>query len=131
MTHLLSSLANGNVILALEGGYNLTSIAYSMVLCTKALLGDPLPPVTLNNDIHPSALRSIHDTLRTHAKYWTVLTPFVKTLPSFDEGLVPIGKYPGEQAEQKEEEQKEEVQMMASLQIKESNVLNNNDQLEP
>lgn len=38
-THWLSSLANGKIILCLEGGYNVNSISHSMVMCTKALLG--------------------------------------------------------------------------------------------
>jgi histone deacetylase 6 len=45
MTKLLSTLANGNIILALEGGYNLTSISESMSNCVSTLLGDPCPSV--------------------------------------------------------------------------------------
>ena len=45
MTHHLTALAGGRVVVALEGGYNLVSIAESATACAKALLGDPLPPV--------------------------------------------------------------------------------------
>ncbi|CAL1542444.1 unnamed protein product [Lymnaea stagnalis] len=43
MTHMLMGLANGRVVLALEGGYNLRSIAESMAACTSVLLGDQCP----------------------------------------------------------------------------------------
>lgn len=82
MTHLLSSLANGKIILALEGGYNLTSISYSMSLCTKALLGDPIPSLRLNSSVDSSALESIHNVLKTHSKYWQVLEAFQRVLPT-------------------------------------------------
>ena len=93
MTHLLSSLANGRIILALEGGYNLSSISFSMVMCTKALLGDPLPPLDLNKEILPSARTSIRNTLEAHAPYWPAVKPFLKVVPTFDEALIPHGKY--------------------------------------
>jgi hypothetical protein len=112
MTHLLSSLANGKIILALEGGYNLTSIAYSMVLCTKALLGDPLPPLTLNKKIHPGALQSIQNVLDTHSKYWSVLKPFRQFLPH-SKRLVSRGHY--ESLEDR----------MADLKIQNSTVITN------
>jgi acetoin utilization deacetylase AcuC-like enzyme len=43
MTHQLSGLAEGRLVLALEGGYNLTSISEAASMCARALLGDPLP----------------------------------------------------------------------------------------
>jgi acetoin utilization deacetylase AcuC-like enzyme len=43
MTHQLSGLAEGRVVVALEGGYNLSSISESAAMCARALLGDPLP----------------------------------------------------------------------------------------
>ncbi|XP_050709590.1 protocadherin Fat 1-like [Eriocheir sinensis] len=45
MMALLSGLAEGRIVLALEGGFNLTTISYCMTLCAKALLGDLLPPL--------------------------------------------------------------------------------------
>lgn len=92
MTHLLSSLANGRIIVALEGGYNLTAIAYSMTLCTKALLGDPIPSLQLKEEVDLVAVESIRNVLDTHAKYWSVLKPFRKQFP-FREELIPAGKY--------------------------------------
>jgi acetoin utilization deacetylase AcuC-like enzyme len=69
MLHRLSSLANGRVIVALEGGYCLPSISASMVCCAAVLLGDGIPstqkhPVPASTD----ALRSIVATLEIHAK---------------------------------------------------------------
>ncbi|KAH9510049.1 Histone deacetylase 6 [Bulinus truncatus] len=43
MTHMLMGLANGKVILALEGGYNLKTISECMAACTSVLLGDQCP----------------------------------------------------------------------------------------
>lgn len=42
-THWLSALAGGRVLVCLEGGYNVNSISYAMTMCTKTLLGDPMP----------------------------------------------------------------------------------------
>lgn len=36
-THWLSSLANGKIILYLEGGFNVNSISHAMTMCTKPL----------------------------------------------------------------------------------------------
>ncbi|XP_050687799.1 histone deacetylase 6-like isoform X2 [Eriocheir sinensis] len=73
MTALLSGLAEGRVILALEGGYNLTTISYCMTLCAKALLGDPLPPLEPQLVPNKSAVQTINDVIRTHSHYWPAL----------------------------------------------------------
>nr|XP_033334353.1 histone deacetylase 6 isoform X1 [Megalopta genalis] len=73
LTHWLSSLANGRIILSLEGGYNINSISHAMALCTKTLLGDPLP--MLESDLIPcsSAVNSINNVLKTQKQYWSNL----------------------------------------------------------
>ncbi|CAG0912799.1 unnamed protein product [Notodromas monacha] len=43
MTHLLSSLAQGRVVMALEGGYHLPDLSKSVGQCVSTMLGDPLP----------------------------------------------------------------------------------------
>ncbi|THH05529.1 hypothetical protein EW145_g4728 [Phellinidium pouzarii] len=43
MTHMLSTLANGKLVAALEGGYNVGSIADSALAMTRVLLGDEPP----------------------------------------------------------------------------------------
>ncbi|KAK7863370.1 hypothetical protein R5R35_004338 [Gryllus longicercus] len=73
LTHWLSALANGRVILSLEGGYNVTSISYAMTLCTKALLGDPLPMLQPRLAPCPSAVTTIKNVIRVHSKYWSNL----------------------------------------------------------
>lgn len=46
LTRELMQLANGKVILALEGGYDLPAICDSAQECVKALLGDELTPIS-------------------------------------------------------------------------------------
>uniref|UniRef100_A0A7N8XI05 Protein deacetylase HDAC6 n=1 Tax=Mastacembelus armatus TaxID=205130 RepID=A0A7N8XI05_9TELE len=46
LTHMLMSLAEGRLVLALEGGYNLQSTAEGAAACVKALLGRVCPPLT-------------------------------------------------------------------------------------
>uniref|UniRef100_A0A8C5RWE8 Protein deacetylase HDAC6 n=1 Tax=Laticauda laticaudata TaxID=8630 RepID=A0A8C5RWE8_LATLA len=43
LTHLLKSLAGGKLVLSLEGGYNLQSLAEGTCMVFKTLLGDPCP----------------------------------------------------------------------------------------
>uniref|UniRef100_A0A8D2KSB5 Protein deacetylase HDAC6 n=1 Tax=Varanus komodoensis TaxID=61221 RepID=A0A8D2KSB5_VARKO len=73
MTHLLLSLAGGKVVLVLEGGYNLESIAESMTMCTRSLLGDPPPSLGRLKAPHPSALQSLACVAAVHRKYWKSL----------------------------------------------------------
>ncbi|XP_033746720.1 histone deacetylase 6-like isoform X2 [Pecten maximus] len=72
MTHMLSSLANGRVIVALEGGYNLSSISNSMATVTSVLLGDPCPYLPYAQP-QESAVKSINSTLDSHKQFWKCL----------------------------------------------------------
>uniref|UniRef100_A0A1B6EJ36 Protein deacetylase HDAC6 n=1 Tax=Cuerna arida TaxID=1464854 RepID=A0A1B6EJ36_9HEMI len=83
MTSWLAPLAMGRVILCLEGGYNLTSISHAMTMCTKALLGDPVPPVDLHLPIKASAATDLKTALTVQTKYWPALC-FNKTFPKED-----------------------------------------------
>lgn len=76
LTHLLKGLAQGRLVLALEGGYNLQSTAKGACACLKSLLGDSCP--RLNVPIAPceSALKSISDTIAALYPYWTCLQTF-------------------------------------------------------
>ncbi|KAF9189441.1 Histone deacetylase hda1 [Haplosporangium sp. Z 27] len=69
MTHMLKSLAGGKIILALEGGYNLDSIAVSGLACAQALLNDPIEPL---GPITPNALcvQTIHEVIEVQSRYW-------------------------------------------------------------
>lgn len=87
-THWLSSLANGKVILCLEGGYNINSISYAMTLCTKALLGDPIPKLQQTTQkLNSSCIETIQNVLTVQEKYWKSLK-FNKKLPNFDDKLL-------------------------------------------
>lgn len=81
MTHHLSALANGKIILILEGGYNLNSISLSMTLCTKALLGDPLPPLAPYKIPLASAMETIRNVIRSYSAYWCCIKSFDCILP--------------------------------------------------
>jgi hypothetical protein len=67
------------IIVALEGGYNLNSISYAMTMCAKALVGDPLPPIA-PKDPKSGAKESIRSVIRQHSKYWSCLK-FGMSLP--------------------------------------------------
>lgn len=82
MTAWLSPLANGRLVLSLEGGYNINSISYSMAMCAKALLGDPLPRLAEGLAPCPSAVESISETVKAHRNYWTTLHSRNKPLPA-------------------------------------------------
>ncbi|CAN2389209.1 polyubiquitinated misfolded protein transport [Pristimantis euphronides] len=73
LTHLLMCLAEGRLILSLEGGYNMLSLAEGACSSLKILLGDPCP--SLRQPFIPceSALASISGTISVHRKYWWCL----------------------------------------------------------
>ncbi|KAG1654291.1 Histone deacetylase 6 [Nymphon striatum] len=73
MTHFLSQLAEGKIIIALEGGYNLTAISNSMCSCTKVLLGDPCPQIDTSVMPNASAIKSIRNVLKSHCDFWSRL----------------------------------------------------------
>lgn len=82
-THWLSTLANGKIIICLEGGYNVNSTSHAMAMCSKALLGDPLPMLqTHNKKPNVSCIETIQKVLEIQAKYWSSLK-FNKKLPDF------------------------------------------------
>ncbi|XP_062700271.1 histone deacetylase 6 isoform X2 [Aedes albopictus] len=84
-THWLSSLANGRVVVCLEGGYNVNSISHAMALCTKSLLGDPLPMLHLSsryNGPNAACAETLRNVLSVQEKFWKSLR-FNKKLPDF------------------------------------------------
>ncbi|KAK9306620.1 hypothetical protein QLX08_002802 [Tetragonisca angustula] len=91
LTHWLSSLANGRVILSLEGGYNTNSIAHAMAICTKSLLGDPLPMLENGHIPCISAIHTINNVIKTQKQYWPNLA-FNLSLPK--ERVLPKPKIP-------------------------------------
>ncbi|XP_040843567.1 polyamine deacetylase HDAC10 isoform X1 [Ochotona curzoniae] len=73
LTRLLQVLAGGRVCAVLEGGYHLDSLAHSVCMTVRALLGDPIPP--LSGPMVPchSALESIQRVRAAQAPHWMSL----------------------------------------------------------
>ncbi|ETE70912.1 Histone deacetylase 10, partial [Ophiophagus hannah] len=88
LTHFLMNLANGKLCAVLEGGYHLRSLSESVCMTLKALLGDPLPP--LSGEIMPclSARESIQNVRAAHKSYWKCLT-YEDVTPVQDLSTVP------------------------------------------
>uniref|UniRef100_S4RNP4 Protein deacetylase HDAC6 n=1 Tax=Petromyzon marinus TaxID=7757 RepID=S4RNP4_PETMA len=70
MTHMLLGLANGRVLLFLEGGYNLTTIAECMAMCTRTLLGDSTLALGPLEPPQAGAERVLTSVLHTHSPLW-------------------------------------------------------------
>lgn len=69
MTHMLMSLANGKVVAALEGGYDLDAISNSAVAVAKTLMGEPPPKITIP-PLNQQAERMLNKVQAYHAPYW-------------------------------------------------------------
>eukprot|EP00750_Incisomonas_marina_P026749 INCI5941.7.p1 GENE.INCI5941.7~~INCI5941.7.p1 ORF type:complete len:895 (-),score=111.07 INCI5941.7:505-3048(-) len=69
MTRALQQLAEGRVVLALEGGYNLTAISASAAACVEALIARPLPDLVLQRSCHPKHRRTIEDCIEIHQQF--------------------------------------------------------------
>lgn len=78
LTKLIRDLANGKVILCLEGGYNLDKIPDCMEMCVKALLGERLPQIKKMKP-NASCLESVQKVLDVQKNYWTSLRPAANT----------------------------------------------------
>ncbi|KAJ3673101.1 hypothetical protein LUZ60_006475 [Juncus effusus] len=72
----LKKFANGKIVMVLEGGYNLKSIANSVLACAQVLLGDEVSKSDGNlNDVKPfettwQIIKNVRDELK---RYWPVL----------------------------------------------------------
>uniref|UniRef100_A0A8C6PWG1 Histone deacetylase 6 n=1 Tax=Nothobranchius furzeri TaxID=105023 RepID=A0A8C6PWG1_NOTFU len=73
LTHMLMSLAEGRLVLALEGGYNLQTTAESVVACIRALLGGACPHLDTPPAPSDSALESISQTVSALIPHWASL----------------------------------------------------------
>ncbi|KAF8070511.1 histone deacetylase complex protein [Lyophyllum atratum] len=74
MTHMLSGLAGGRLVVALEGGYNLDSISNSALAVVGVLLGeapDQLPPMVAGE----AATETVFLVAREQSKYWKSVDP--------------------------------------------------------
>ncbi|XP_010905063.1 histone deacetylase 15 isoform X3 [Elaeis guineensis] len=82
MTHMLTGLSQGKLLVILEGGYNLRSISSSATAVVKVLLGED-PGYDMSNVV-PSkrSLYTILQVLKIQLKYWPSLKPSYTALQS-------------------------------------------------
>ena len=75
MTNQLTPIADGRIIMVLEGGYNLESTSQSALMCSHVLMGnnDLAPFVNLGTHVKESALETVKNVRGQHAKYWKCL----------------------------------------------------------
>ncbi|KAL6305042.1 histone deacetylase complex protein [Sparassis latifolia] len=74
MTHMLSSLANGRLVVALEGGYCLDAISKSALAVTKVILGE-VPPQLEPMVASEAATETIWQVAVEQSKYWKNVDP--------------------------------------------------------
>ncbi|XP_064856857.1 histone deacetylase 4 isoform X1 [Oncorhynchus nerka] len=109
LTRQLMGLAGGRLVLALEGGHDLTAICDASEACVSALLGielDPIPEEVMQQRPNPNAVHSMEKVLEEHGKYWR----------SLQRGASTLGHSLSE-ARQCETEEAETVTAMASLSV--------------
>ncbi|KAM9828612.1 histone deacetylase 6 isoform X2 [Syngnathus typhle] len=73
LTHMLMSLAEGQLVMALEGGYNLQATAKGATACVRALLGGACAPMASSTAPSDCAMKSISETISALYPYWTSL----------------------------------------------------------
>ncbi|KAF4077826.1 hypothetical protein AMELA_G00192550 [Ameiurus melas] len=113
LTQQLMELAGGRVVLALEGGHDLTAICDASESCVSALLGleDPLPDEVLNQKPNANAVQSLQKVLHIQSEYW----------PRVRETMLSVSlSYAG--AQKGDSEETAAVKALASLSV---GVLNN------
>ncbi|KAG6530599.1 histone deacetylase 15-like isoform X2 [Zingiber officinale] len=81
MTHMLSSLSQGKLLVILEGGYNLRSISSSATAVVKVLLGEN-PSNQIDNIPSKAGLQTILQVMQIQIKYWPILKPNFMMLQS-------------------------------------------------
>nr|XP_051709186.1 histone deacetylase 9 isoform X4 [Oryctolagus cuniculus] len=73
LTKQLMTLADGRVVLALEGGHDLTAICDASEACVNALLGNELEPLSedvLHQTPNVNAVISLQKIIEIQSKYW-------------------------------------------------------------
>nr|XP_054093174.1 histone deacetylase 9 isoform X19 [Callithrix jacchus] len=76
LTKQLMTLADGRVVLALEGGHDLTAICDASEACVNALLGNELEPLAedvLHQSPNMNAVISLQKIIEIQSKYWKSL----------------------------------------------------------
>jgi acetoin utilization deacetylase AcuC-like enzyme len=72
MTSALLGLANGRLVLALEGGYNLEAISRSAEACLRVLLGEKPPPGGFGEP-SPAVARVLDAARRAQRPFWSTV----------------------------------------------------------
>jgi histone deacetylase 6 len=80
MTHMLMSLADGKVVVCLEGGYNLQSISDSSVAVARTLMGEPPPKMEIPK-INKEAARLLARVQAHQAPFWECMRPGIVDVP--------------------------------------------------
>ncbi|KAJ8251881.1 hypothetical protein GJAV_G00226470 [Gymnothorax javanicus] len=109
LTQQLMTLAGGRVVLALEGGHDLTAICDASESCVSALLGDeldPLPEAVLMQRPCPKAVASLERVIEIQSKHWSCLE---RLAPTVGQSLM--------EAEPRDAEEADTVTAMASLTV--------------
>ncbi|XP_033926209.1 histone deacetylase 5 [Melopsittacus undulatus] len=73
LTQQLMTLAGGRVVLALEGGHELSSICDASEACVSALLGmelEPLDPKLLQQKPNGNAAAALHRVIQIQSRHW-------------------------------------------------------------
>ncbi|KAM9843020.1 histone deacetylase 5 [Aulostomus maculatus] len=81
LTQLLMGLAGGRVVMALEGGHDLTAICDASEACVSALLGDPCDSVFQwpQEKPCPKACASLERVIEIQGKHWPCLQSLSQT----------------------------------------------------
>ncbi|XP_075950512.1 histone deacetylase 4-like isoform X3 [Anarhichas minor] len=123
LTRQLMTLAGSRVVLALEGGHDLTAICDASEACVAALLGqelDPLPKAVLEQRPNPNAVHSLEKVLETHSKYWCSVQ---RCSPLLGLSLL--------EAKRGDSEEAEAVSAMASLSVANTSAMDQRPEEEP
>uniref|UniRef100_A0A8D0ASR4 Histone deacetylase n=1 Tax=Sander lucioperca TaxID=283035 RepID=A0A8D0ASR4_SANLU len=104
LTQLLMGLAGGRIVMALEGGHDLTAICDASEACVAALLGDPEQPC-------PKAWASLERVIEIQSKHWSCLQSLSQT-----SGHSLLDSPLGAQG-QSEKDEADTVSAMASLSV--------------
>ncbi|KAF8566189.1 hypothetical protein P879_01646 [Paragonimus westermani] len=94
--HHLKILAGGKLVVALEGGYYVDSLAEGAVHVVKALLGDPPTPLRLSRPPSRSIKRTIESCIVALRDYWKSLWVYdvSRTVSRPDLSQLPLASWP-------------------------------------
>ncbi|NWS21392.1 HDA10 deacetylase, partial [Pachyramphus minor] len=127
LTHFLMQLANGKLCVILEGGYHLKSLAESVCMTVKTLLGDPVPQITGEMAPCLSAVESIQNVRAAHKPYWKWLTyedtSFLQNLSTKSHVLKKANSNPSTEHDSKITNSNETVKVEGFLELHMKNIL--------